>query len=674
MTDDNLILWRATSMTSMNSNHGSKEARDAYRKLRNQRNMARAAQAADPLPIATINAVIDSDGLLNGPVVKAGGMALNIPIWQNTGEFAGDDQKLELFIAPGHVSDPSSPLFVRVQLIELTYPFADSWVGDYNVPLNRIQPNGAYTFKHEVVLHTSQRVTSALVKVISDITAPYEMESPPEPPAMTFATTELDDSNVGSVIGTIPDYTDKATGDKYVYWYASDPLPPDPSLLDPVAPLAVVPADRKITIPKAYIEGKQDGVFYVLYVLIDRALNRSSLSGWTRFIVTLGALPTALTKPLVPVADGGAVIDLDTAASGVTVEIEPYAGWKLGDKIVATWGGIALPVTYAIENENTEITVPAHILRNSYGAATGEKDTVVSYVIDRLGREFGPQQDTFLVNFEVIGPTDPYPDFPDPTNPKLLAGVVLGSTADNVLVEADADKPFEFEFEIYDPVNAGEEIKFYWEGTHVTEADLTITTQTPGLTEKRDIPWEYVAATDNGPGKKMYYTIGDPDVTPNRQRSEITLVNVDDAIVLKPDAPTFPHINGRWLICDSLQLPDYAIVVEVPDLSRWLNIGDTVDMSWQLFEGRTGTTPITDTLFEDSINLTSSAGAYPVTGFQWRVQPYADYIAPAYNPPNHNDATTKVTYSFTLGVKTVTSETATAWLGMYLGDGGCAVP
>ena len=661
-------------MTIMEINRGSKEARDAYRKVRNQRNLARAAHAEDELPIATIEDIIDTDGLLNGPVIKSRGMDLNIPIWRNTGDLPGDVQTLELFIAPGHVDDPLDPSFVRVQQIPLAYPFADTWVGDYNVPLNRIQPNGPYTFKHEVVLHTTQRVRSAVVKVISDITAPNELANPPEPGPMVFSVTQLDDSNIDSVSGTIPDYSDKATGDKYIYWYANDPLPSDPSELEPVASPADVPANRTVIIPKDYIETKKDGVFYVLYALFDRALNRSSLSGWTRFVVTLGALPTALQKPLVPVADNGAVIDLETAAGGVIVEVRPYAGWKSGDKIVATWGGIDLPVTLAIENRNTEIRVPAQTLLAAYGGATGEKTTTVSYVVERIERTFGPEQDDFMVNFEVIGPPNPFPDFPDPTNPDLQAGVVLGSTGNNVLVEADADKPFDFEFKIYDPVNAGERIKFFWEGTHVTEADLTITTETPGSTATVQIPWSYVAATDNGPGKEMYYSIGDPSVTPNWQKSEKTPVNVDDAIVLKPDAPTFPHISSGWLICDSLQPPESAIVVDVPDLSRWLQPGDRVNMSWELFEGRVGTTPIAGTLFEDPITLTAAGGAYPVTGFQWRVQPYADYIAPAYNPPAHKDANTKVTYSFTLNGKPVTSRTATAWLGMFLGDTACIVP
>lgn len=661
-------------MTVLKTRLGSKEARDAYRELRNQRNLERAAQAADELPIATIREVINADGLLNGPVIKLKGMELNVPIWANTGDFPGDKQILELFIAKGHITDVNWPAFTKVQQIELDYPFADTWVGDYTIPLNIIQPNGEYTFKHEVVLHTTQRVRSLLIHVISDITAPYELTNPPEPPAMTFTATELDDSNVATVTGIIPDYSDKAGEDKYVYWYASDPLPSDPSLLDPVAPPVILPANRSVTIPRAYIEGKGDGVFYVLYALIDKAFNRSNLSGWTRFVVTLGALPTALKKPEVPVAAGGAVIDLETAAGGVIIEIKPYSGWKDGDKIVAKWGDIPLPVTFAIENRTTEIPVPASTLLAAYIESTGEKVTTVSYVIDRLGRTFGPEEDDFVVNFEVVGPPNPFPDFPDPTNPDLLAGVVKGSTGDNVLVVADADKDVPFEFTVYDPVDAGETLEFYWEGTHIVEADLTITTETAGSKKTINVPWRYVLATDNGPGKEVYYTVGKASVTPNRQKSLITLVNVNDAIVLTPDAPTFPHINGMWLICDSLQPPESAIVVDVPDLSAWLQVSDEVEMSWELFQGRAGTTPIAGTLFEDTITLTAAGGAYPVTGFQWRVQPYADYIAPAYNPPLHSDANTKVTYSFEYRGKTVTSKIATAWLGMYLGDIPCRVP
>ncbi|MDI2595503.1 hypothetical protein POF45_29370 [Pseudomonas sp. 681] len=664
-------------MAIIDSQRRSAEARGAYRKLRNK---AHAAAIADPIPTATIDAIIGPGGLLNGPVIKVGGMKVNIPIWADTGEYDGDYQVLTLFIAPGHVDDPLDPAFVRVGTpYRLDYPFDVGWVGDYTVPLSNIFPDGSYTFRHEVELHTGQTVYSATVKVISDITAPYELTTPPEPKAMVFVTAEVDSTNIDRVTGLIPAYTDQAPGDQYLYWYASDPLPEDPSTLDPVAPLTDVPTARNVIIPSAYIAARGDGVFYVLYALIDAARNRSNLSGWARFVVTLGALPNNLKKPEVPVGAGGVVIDRDTAVEGVVVHIKPYTGWKSGDKINANWGGFPLPDGFPSQSADTEIVVPAQTLLGSYRGATGEKTITVSYVVDRLGRQWGPEEDDFTIDFSVVGPDrpDPDPDFPDPTNPLLLAGTVKGSNSvnDNVLVEADAGDPVTFTFKIYDPVNAGETIEFFWEGTHVTEADFTITDEDAGDIETVEFPWSYIAATDNGPGKKVYYTIGDPSVTPNRQRSLVTDVNVDDAIVLKPDAPTFVGLSDRgWLICDSLQPPDSAVVVKVPDLSQWLNPNDTVKMSWELFQPRVGNTPVPGTLFAPELTLGGPSDPYPVTGFEWRVEPYADYILPSYNPPLHTEGNAKVTYSFTLNGKRVTSEQLAAPVSMSLSDISCIIP
>lgn len=665
-------------MTIMQNNQNSKAARDAYRKVRNQRNLARAATAADDLPVAILGDIVDpADKLLNGPIIKsAGSAAIKIPIWGNTGENSRDRQTLALFIAPGNVTDPDDAAFFKIQEQQFTYPFADTWDPDYQLPLNRIQPDGLYTFKHEVLLHNGVTAQSALVHFTTNITAPYELTTPPEPPAMTFAITDLDDTNVAAVSGVIPDYSDKAAKDKYVYWFAKDPLPGDPSTLPPVTAPVEVPANRVVLVPRDYIEAQGDGIYFLLYALIDRATNRSSLSAFTRFIVTLGALPTALQKPVIPSAAGGAVVNLETAASGVMVEYS-YTGWKAGDKIVAKLEGLPLPPLYA-KDGYAEDLIPSSTLLNAYKAATGtsEKTLTVEYSVERLTRTFGPVQESFKADLTLIGtPLDPWPDFPDPTNPKLLAGAAIGSTGNDVLVVADAGKPVPFRFPVYNPVQAGQKVKIYWEKTYVPEADHTMTTEVAGTFVTKQIPWSYIAATDNGLDKEMYYSIGDPTVTPNWQNSVKNLVDVNGAIVITPDAPTFPHIVGDWLNCTSLQGADHHIVVDVPDLSKWLSAADKVQMSWELFEGRTDLSkPIADTLFEDEITLTDAAGEFPVTGFSWKVTPYADYIAPSYNPPAHDAATAVVTYSFEFGGNTVTSIEAMPWLGMFTGNGGCPIP
>ena len=165
-------------MTIKESLADSKLAREAYRKVRIARNIARATQAEDELPAAIIRGIIDPDdpeGLLDGPVIKANGMALHIPIWGNTGDVAGDVNTLELFIAKGHVTDPESTDFVSVSgPHQYVYPFADDWVGDFNVALHSIQPDGPFTFMHEVGLPNGKHAKS-LIHVTSDIIAPYEL-------------------------------------------------------------------------------------------------------------------------------------------------------------------------------------------------------------------------------------------------------------------------------------------------------------------------------------------------------------------------------------------------------------------------------------------------------------------------------------------------------------------
>lgn len=666
-------------MTIMQNNQSSKAARDAYRKVRNRRNLARAAKVTADLPEPIFTDIVDAtDNLLNGPDIKRNGVAkVTIAIWTNVGSRPGHDQIIRLYVAPGAIADPNDPAFGQpIFTKDLTWPFAPTWDPNFTVPLNEIQPNGTYTFKYEVRLHTLLTVQSPLVTINTDITAPYELTDPPEPPAMTFATVELDDSNLDAVSGVIPDYTDKAAKDTYRYWFAKDPLPADPTTLDPVAPIAEVPANRTVIVPQAFLETLDDDVYYLLYTLYDRATSRSRLSGGTRFILTRGALPSALQKPVIPAAAGGAVVNLETAQGGVIVEYR-YTGWKSGDKIVAKLGGLDLPEFFA-QDGYAEALIPPQTLLAAYKAATGtgERTLTVEYVVDRLGRTFGPEEKDFTSNLTLIGtPLDPWPDFPNATNPKLLAGEVQGLTGKDVLVEADADKPVKFQFPVYDPVNAGEKVKIFWVGKHVPEADHTMTNEAAGGTVTKDIPWSYVVETDNGLDKEMYYSIGDPAVTPNWQNSLKNQVDVNDAIVLKPDAPTLPHIvGGLWLNCDSLQGADHHIQVDVPDLSKWLTAGDKVNMSWELFEGTTDLSkPIADTLFEDPITVTDSAGAFPLTGFAWKVTPYADYIAPSYNPPIHSEATAVVTYSFELNGKTVTSKQALPWLGMFNGNGACTI-
>ncbi|MBV6823778.1 hypothetical protein [Pseudomonas sp. PD9R] len=676
-------------MTAVDKNRQSALAREEYRRVRIQR-----AQELLVLKPSVIDAVLDAEGRLDGPKIKQFGMKLNIPLWDNYAEYPGDgtfppdEDTLELFMAPGHTPDEADFVSVLGPLI-FTGGFAASYTGDFIVPLSALLPEGPWSFKYKLIIYTGQPDESSPVALISDITKPYEHTSPPEPPPMEFAVADkwITDANVGAISGTIPVYVggDQAPGDTVVYWYAKAPLPEDPATLPPVSGPITIGADRKVPFPRDYIIANGDGEFYIIYVLFDSHKNRSNLSGYTKLDVTLGALPTNLQKPKVPVAADGAVIDQETAAGPVLVEIDRYDGWKAGDMVHASWGGVPLE-PYRVGTEQPIlilIDVPASTMKAEYGnVSAGEKDVVVGYSVKRGEVVFGPSADIFKTNFSLIGPPrpDPDPDWPDSPNPALLEGVVTGKSGvggDDELVRDDEGESATFTFNLYTPVTAGETIEFFWNGELVTEATFTITTESAGAEVFVFIPWSYIFAAGKG-RIPVHYTIGGPNVpVANRQKSKVTTVVVD-AISVNPVAPKFKALDtdppARFLICDHLDGPDHALVVTVPDLSSYDIIDGEVTLRWTPYSGRFGTTPISSAIKTETITL-GDAG-FPATGFEWRIEPYSTHIAPTYDPADEREANAVVTYSFEMVGETgpITSLEAKSWIAMFDGSGACPIP
>jgi hypothetical protein len=676
-------------MTTVDKNRLSALARDEHRRLRVQR-----AQQPLALKPAVIDAVIDAEGRLDGPKIKRlGGMELVIPLWENHGTYPGDadfpadKDSLELFMARGATPDDDDFISVSGPHV-FTAPFAATYDGKFTVPLSELLPEGPHVFKYKLVIYSGQNEESTPVALISDITAPYEHTNPAEPPPMQLTDKWVTDANVGAIFGDIPVYAggDQAPGDMVMYWYAKAPLPEDPATLPPVSPPILIGPDRKVPFPKDFIVANGDGEFYIIYVLIDSHRNRSNLSVYTKLDVTLGALPNNLPLPEVPVAAGGAVIDQETAAGPVQVEIKRYDGWKQGDMVHASWGDIALE-PYRVGTDQPPvivIDVPAATMKAAYGnVSVGEKDVVVGYTVKRGEVSFGPKVAVFKVDFSFIGPApvDPDPDWPESTNPALKKGVVTGESGiggDDELVRDDEGKDATFTFELYGPVNEHETIEFLWSGALVTEAKLTITTEKAGDTIAVVIPWSYILIGKNGSKVPVYYTIGGPDIpVANRQKSMITEVNVD-AISVRPEAPAYkafdnPGTPRPWLICASLDGADHAIVIKVPDLSAYNIVDDEVTMTWTPYSGRTGTTPIAPAIKTETIKLGDPG--FPDTGFEWRIQPYATHIAPTYAPPVR-EANAVVTYSFMMVGEPdrIISLEAKAWVGMFDASGACPIP
>lgn len=292
-----------------------------------------------------------------------------------------------------------------------------------------------------------------------------------------------------------------------------------------------------------------------------------------------------------PQADPGPLV-MTHVREGVSVWIDTHDNLKVGDDIRLEWGGQTLGDFVIGTNPMPAIEIPvlpALLMLEDYGKSTsGDKPTVVSYQVVRQGRLFGPESDTFNVNFETVLPwPDPWPpiDWPDPVHPKLLAGVVknFDGTRTNELTRADKGQDAKFEFTWYDDVVDGHIIDFFWNGARVVEAqivfDITQTGHVPGGQFEVAVPWQYIRDGGNGNQVPVHYQVTGSGLV-NDLFSEPTVVNVN-AIAVELPAGSFPSFVHQpvpaYPGCGSLE-DDGALRVAIPDLTGVLNNGDKINV------------------------------------------------------------------------------------------------
>lgn len=658
-------------MTHSDKKRIAKEARDAYRKLRAQR----ARQAGDLAPPEfDSGAIVDpADGTLNKDVIEAGlGLGVGIPEWAAWGGVPGGEAETAV-LQWTMVPNPGDNDFEDVDSQVIVAPAqAGTFPLRLTVPPEKLRPDGPYTLRYIVIGYTDQQTHALPVPIICDNTPPWRNA---EPPKLVLPAEPITDdyliAHPEGVVGTIPDYADRQPGDKVAFWWGVEPLPDDPTQLQPVG-IIDVGTPQEVTIPPAVIEATGDGGCYAIYALIDKATNRSRLSVYTKATVGLGPLPDNLLDPVVPQAAKG-WIDLQDAFEGVMVDIPEFDNWKPTDRIEVTWGATPL-------SEETigsaplwplPVRVPTPTLKAEYGTVQGPLTTNVSYRVLRGGMEFGPRAIDVEVDFSVIGPV--LPDWPDPTNPNLPLAEIYGAVSNtlNKLTPADNGEDARLTFALYSPLSAGELVEFYWGSQHVAEAQYTVLTgDVPGNSIDRDIPWSYIEAGGNDPAVPVHYRISAPG-SPNEQHSPITYVDVG-ANIITPEAPEVLNISGAgYLICDSLDGPDHAALVQVPDLSQYLADGDQVTLRWTPLAGLTGENELTAAIKEEVITL---GGATPVTGFIWRVQPYDVHLLPTYDPGGAGTVGRgRAIYFFDMGGTLITSLQHEVKVAMFDANGSCPI-
>lgn len=662
------------------------EANSAYLKMRSE---YRARLADMEIGIDAAAFVNLTTGLLNGPKLKDG-LKITIPAWDNLPP-PGRPETIQLFMDRGDGQlDPLGPP------VEFIIPpggtaFPEPFPHEITIDVNEL-PDSA-TCRLQYVHRSFQGIEtpSQIRTVICDRLPPYG-HAPPSAPA--FTGDFLDETTLppgGKLTVTILGYDDWQDTDKvYFYLVGSNSIPDDPSLLTPIfsgpAPSPGI-GDSTIQIDGDLIRAMGDAEAVLIYVLRDEALNPSALSNPKKVSLTFGLLPTNLQKPRVPQATPGP-LTMAHIQAGVSAWIK-YDNPKGGDALRLLWGGQPLADFEIGANPPAEFEVPvlpASLMLEDYGrTTTGNKATAVSYQVIRKGRPFGPEFETFNVNFATALPwPDPWPpvDWPDPVHPDLPAGTVknFDDSRTNQLTRADKDKDANFDFTWYNAAVNGHIIDFFWNGTKVDEAHIVFDDKeaghVPGDAFRVEIPWQYIKDAGNGDPVPVHYTVSGPGLV-NDLLSSTTDVSVN-AIAVELPAGKFPTFASQpvpdYPGCGALEL-DGALKVEIPDLTGRLKAGDKINVVFTPMKTddlNAPEDPITNAIFEEEFTLGEPAS--PLTGFVFLVQPYADHILPIYSESPNKRGRVKLEYVFNDGTEEITSVSVVSLCAFHTLNGSCPIP
>ncbi|HGM5586697.1 TPA: hypothetical protein ACKP2Y_003050 [Pseudomonas putida] len=653
------------------------KARLDYQK---QRIARLATQQVDALAPPEVQGIVDlADGTLNKDVLDAD-LDVLIQAWLNLPDpILGDKDTLQLEMAI--VDGPGVGDFLEVGA-SAQYDKDSVFPTTLQIPKADYPRDGKRQLRYRIDRYnTPTPEYSPAIDLIFDKTPPWDAVEP-EPAALNgnVVTDAFFSTNPNGLTVTLPPYTDQDEKDTYALYY-SDTVPVEGQIPPPIGH-GTLPANRELLITKTDIESLSDGHFYIVYILLDKATNRSRISKIAEVYVNLGSLPTALQAPVVPLAQGDGMIDLADAQAGVTVEVD-YTNYRRSDIVEVTWGA-SKPFTEEIGSRNLPfyISVPPDRLREAYGAADTELETDVSYRVLRHGVPYGPESTTLKVDFSVAGPDrpDPDPTWPDPINSKLDAPAVWGknSQQENVLDRSDTGEAAMFKVKRHDDAKDTDIMDFYWAGTLVTEARYDVDLSHPADIE-RPLPWTYILNASNNPTLPVHYTIRKATGVGNEQNSPTAVVNAN-AVVIEPDAPEFQRLyNNRFLNCESLwedplnPTGDPAFKVFVPPLNQYLPNGGEVTLTWTGWGGYTGDNEIPAARLTEPRTINAAEAA---AGFYWEVKPYNPHILSIYDPTGFGaDGRGRVQYSFQHGGETVTSKTAEAVVSLgTAGTGTCAVP
>ncbi|WP_156335894.1 hypothetical protein [Pseudomonas sp. NBRC 111123] len=551
------------------------------------------------------------------------------------------------------------------------------------IEFNRAQldawSDGVNSFDYQVMYYNGMEDASGPLDVRFDRKPPYDKAYPAAFPVIANIT----DANMATVKLSLPDYPDRADGDK-VFWFWLNEVPAEGEDVDPDGFADVGKLPQDIPVPADVIRARGDGGIYALYVLMDKAGNVSRISAAREVGVAVGPLPGNLKDPVVNAAADG-VIDQQDVFDGIVVQVLAFDNAKPTDQVRVIWG--------SDESEWREVgslnafpmdfRMTPKVVWDSYGGSSkGEVAVTVAYEVRRGTVPQGGRGIEVMVNLERIGPVgpgpDPDPEWPDPVNPRLPLPAVYGKVSDteNELLPVDEFENARLMLVIDKTLQEKDELTFYWDDAHLDSLDYPLASDDIGEEVEFEVPWAAIAARGNDI-VPVHYKVRRPG-NPNVVGSDTVDVDVT-AIDIHPEKPEFLGGNTGapvgWLTCGALYDEDNpdpldpAIRVRVPDLAQYgLKAGDTVTLKWTAVQGFVGETVIPGVALEEAIELTATN----INGFVWRVQPYEDHILPIYDfaPPDH-DGRGRVHYEFKLAGRSYVSDIEEQVVSMHGPSGSC---
>lgn len=646
----------------------ARQVRERY--IRQQREL-KSQRTMQLVPVTVVDAFSgDADGLL--PITAlTGNLAIKVEDWRPLAPPPGFVEELHLEWRAGD-STAYSNLWTESFQTSTSIAF----------PLERfieqkhfIGREGLFHFRYGIKGWNSAVIEYSQDQPITvDRTPPYGSDDPPaiEDPGPVNDTV-LDADN--GVFVTVPDFVEDKKEFVTVALVWSDKVPPpDKPIVPDVSRL--LPADRRVLVPRALVDRYLSGDHYVAYELFDKAGNRSRPSRVRTVAVARGLLPANLKPPVVPLADDG-LIDLADARTGVTVEIPRFGQYIPDDDVVVQWGATKLTPKRIGEGSNpfpVRVVVSWEHLATEYtapGSAPYDVTVPVTYEVLRGTTPFPlPNADGIEVDVNLAYPGPVNPGEPDPVNVSLDPVVVTGdSNTPDHLTSADQGTDALATVTLYSPTRLGEIITVYWNGVAVAETATLDGNEKPGDKVALTVLWSEVEAGGAG-NVPVYYTVTHPDFI-NPQQSPEKRVQVD-AVPIILAAATFPDIStvggGSLLNCESLRKRtsdgQIGYRVSVP-ASRYLIAGEKITLNWVLKEADQ-TTDVAGTKLSEELPIGADADK---NGIEWFVQPYSKHILPAQVDTTNGWAYAHLVYTLTINNNEVTSQFLNTVVGIQdLGD------